>query len=324
MLAESKDIKFTDTINKNAKDRPLVFPEFEDIKVSTKTFIAMTNIIIDLKKLFEFLPVTDYTVIPKKRGRKKKLEPVEPSVSVENGSIVTLKYENKLRGVELKQRKSQTKKKKSKWFRNSFTVVIMLKDKPVNFKVCMNGMFQITGLKLDSQAEECVKFIWEHIKDQENNIYKFSRGSHLEALFIPAMRNIDFSLGFNVDREKLARYMSTQTEFHSLLETSFGYTGVNVKIPIDLDITKMEIRKLSHKDEKWTEEITLYSEYLQFLSEKDQLKKLNKDRYNTFLIFQSGKTILSSINAKYSRDSYYYFLKIIRTCYNQIEERLDI
>lgn len=324
MLAESKDIKFTDTINKNAKDRPLVFPEFEDIKVSTKTFIAMTNIIIDLKKLFEFLPIIDYTVIPKKRGRKKKLEPVEPSVSVENGSIVTLKYENKLRGVELKQRKSQTKKKKSKWFRNSFTVVIMLKDKPVNFKVCMNGMFQITGLKLDSQAEECVKFIWEHIKDLENNIYKFSRGSHLEALFIPAMRNIDFSLGFNVDREKLARYMSTQTEFHSLLETSFGYTGVNVKIPIDLDINKMEIRKLSHKDEKWTEEITLYSEYLQFLSEKDQLKKLNKDRYNTFLIFQSGKTILSSINAKYSRDSYYYFLKIIRTCYNQIEERLDI
>jgi hypothetical protein len=37
--------------------KQLVFPEFDDIKVSTKTFIAMTNLIIDLKKLFEFLPI---------------------------------------------------------------------------------------------------------------------------------------------------------------------------------------------------------------------------------------------------------------------------
>ena len=52
-------------------EKPLTFPVFEDIKVSTKTFIAMTNLIIDLKKLFDYLPITDYSVIPKKRGRKK-------------------------------------------------------------------------------------------------------------------------------------------------------------------------------------------------------------------------------------------------------------
>ena len=138
------------------------------------------------------------------------------------------------------------------------------------------------------------------------------------------MRNIDFSLGFNVDREKLSRYMSTQTEFHSLLETSFGYTGVNIKIPLELQIEKLEIKKVSHIKGEWIEEITTYSEYLQYLSEKDQFKKLNKDRYNTFLVFHSGRCILSSINAKYSRDSYYYFLKIIRTCHKEIEERLDI
>ena len=155
---------------------------------------------------------------------------------------------------------------------------MILNDKPINFKICMNGMTQMTGIKLDSQAEECVKFIWEHIKDEENNIYKFSRGSTFEAMFIPAMRNIDFSLGFMVDREKLARYMSTQTEFHSLLETSFGYTGVNIKIPIDLDITKMEIRKLSYDyKDGWIEELTYYYEYMKHLSDKEQLKKVNKD-----------------------------------------------
>ena len=311
-------------LSTNSKDKELVFPEFEDIPVSTNTFIAMTNLILDLKKLSDFLPITEYIVMPKKRGRKKKSEVVEQNKNIPDGSIVTLKFENKMRGVELKPKKSQAKKKKSKWFRNSFTVVMFLDNKPINFKLCNNGMVQLTGIKFEKQAHDCIKQIWEHIKDDENNIYKFSRGSHLEVLFIPAMRNIDFSLGFNIDREKLSRYMSTQTDFHSLLETSFGYTGVNIKIPIDVDITQMEINKLKYKHDAWLEEKTKYSEYLQYLSEKDQLKKINKDRYNTFLVFHSGRVILSAINAKYSRDSYYYFLKIIRTCHKEIEEKLDL
>ena len=77
--------------------KSLVFPEFDDIKVSTKTFIAMTNLTIDLKKLFEFLPVTDYVVIPKKRGRKKKTTYTNPNIDIKAGSIVTMKYENKIK-----------------------------------------------------------------------------------------------------------------------------------------------------------------------------------------------------------------------------------
>lgn len=316
--------KIDDKENIITDERKLVFPEFDDIKVSTKTFITMTNLIIDLKKLFEHLPITEYSVVPKKRGRKKKTEHIEENKHIPYGSIVTLKYENKLRGIDLKQKKTQNKKKKSKWFRNSFTVVIMLDNKPINFKVCQNGMMQLTGVKFDSQAEDCLKIIWHYIKNYENHIFRFSRGSYLEALFVPAMRNIDFSLGFNVDREKLSRYMSMQTDFHSLLETSFGYTGVNVKIPLNIDITAMKIKKLSFLKDSWVEEMTVYNEYLKHLSEKDQAKKLNKDRYNTFLIFHSGKVIESSINAEFARESYYYFLKIIRTCYKEIEERLDI
>ena len=57
----------------------LEFPNFNEIKVSTRTFISMTNLNIDLSKLFNFLPITNYTVIPKKRGRKPK-----ENVSVNN------------------------------------------------------------------------------------------------------------------------------------------------------------------------------------------------------------------------------------------------
>jgi TATA-box binding protein (TBP) (component of TFIID and TFIIIB) len=303
--------------------KSLVFPEFDDIKVSTKTFIAMTNITIDLKKLFEFLPVTDYVVIPKKRGRKKKTTYTNPNIDIKEGSIVTMKYENKIKGVDLKQKKNQTKKKATtKWFRNSFTVVMIIDGKPINFKICKNGVMQLTGCKEDRHAEDCVKNIWNFIKD-EKDIYNFNRGEKFEVLFIPAMRNIDFSVGFIVDREKLANYMNTQTEFHSLLETSFGYTGVNIKIPIQKNITTMNVKKINYEDGLWLETDTTYNEYLEHLTEKEKNKKLNKERYTTFLVFHSGRVIVSSSCADFARDSYYYFLNIIRKSYHLIEEKLD-
>lgn len=316
----------TALINTETK-KPLKFPEFDDIKVSTKTFIIMTNLVIDLPKLFDFLPVTDYTFVPKKRGRKKKISVDNPNKDVPQGSIVTLKYENKIRGIDLKQKKSHAKKKKSKWFRNSFTVVIILDEKPINFKICQNGRLQVTGIKFDHQVEDCIKFIWSHIKNQENNIFKFTNNEdYLHAIFIPAMRNIDFSIGFLVDREKLAKYMSTQTEFHSLLETSFGYTGVNIKIPITADIRDMKLKKIEFNkdDDKFCESFMTYDDYLKLLPEKEQLKKINKERYNTFLVFHSGRTIYSGISSSFMKEAYYYFIKIINTCYDQIEERLDV
>ena len=300
----------------------LKFPNFDDIKVSTKTIIAKTNMTIDLKKLFDYLPITEYKVNPKKRGRKKKLEQIEEKIIIESGSIITLKFENDVRGVEIKKKKID-KKKKSKWFRNSFTVVMIIDNKPINFKVCQNGMMQITGCKFDSQAEDCVKFIWYYIKEQQD-IYKFTYGDSLDIMFIPVMRNIDFSLGFNVDREKLAKYISTQTKYHCLLETSFGYTGCNSKVPINIDIRKMKIKKLSFLDDNWVEKDSTYDEYLSKLTEKEINKKMNKERFVTFLIFHSGKVIQSSINSEFGRDSYYYFLEIIKSAFDEIEERLDV
>lgn len=321
MIKIIKTSKTTDPKDK-VVNKKLIFPEFDDIKVSTKTFIAMTNIKIDLQKLFNFLPITDYTVIPKKRGRKKKNCTSSPNIDIEPGSIVTMKYENQFKGVDLKQKKTH-KKKNVKFFRNSFTIVIILDNKPINFKVCSNGMMQLTGCKVDKHAEDCVKYLWDYIKDNKE-IYSFSRGEEIELLLIPAMRNIDFSIGFIVDREKLSKYMSTQTKFHSILETSFGYTGVNIKLPIDKDITKMEIKKIKFLENEWKEEITTYNEYLDHLTEKEKLKKLNKERYNTFLVFHSGKIIMSSTCADIARKSYYYFLDIIRDCHDEIEEKLDI
>jgi TATA-box binding protein (TBP) (component of TFIID and TFIIIB) len=324
-MSLNKKMETNSNSNKN-----LVFPDFDDIKVSTKTFTAMTNLNIEIKKIYEKLPVTEYIVIAKKRGRKKKCEIVDPNKDIPEGSIITLKCEGELRGVELKPKKNKNNKKQ-KWFRNSITVVIIL-DKPINFKICRNGTFQMTGCKTHEHAELCIKYIWKYIKD-DDSLYSFSRGKDLETLFIPSMRNIDFSLGFTVDREKLNHYMSPSNknsyinkvdkEFHCLLETSFGYTGVNIKIPLKQDITKMRIKKLVYQDNNWLKINTTYQEYLDILPIKERETKINDERYNTFLVFHSGKVIMSGLTSYFMKDIYYYFLKIMKNGFDYIEERLD-
>jgi hypothetical protein len=304
----------------------MVFPEFDDIKVSTKTFIVMTNINVDLTKLFVLLPITDYTLIPKKKGRKKKSELLDFNAIIKDGSIISMKFENQIKGVDMKKKKSlSSNKKKSKWFRNSFTIVIMLDNKPVNFKVCMNGVLQITGCKFNSHAELCIKYLWDYIKN-EHQIYSFKKSEDtlLESIIVPVMRNIDFSVNFNIDREKFSRYISKNTQFHSLLETSFGYTGCNIKLPLDKDIKTMKLKKLIFYDKSITEKTITYADYLDLLTEKDRQKKLNKDRYNSFLCFHSGRIIESGIISEYMSSAYYKFIEIIKNGRHEFEEKLDL
>ena len=295
--------------------------KFENIEVSTKTFTAMTNLQINIKELFDFLPITPYEVIPKKRGRKKKDEIKQVNQNIPWGSIITLKCEGKIKGVEIKTQK-QKQGRKQKWFRNSITIIIIL-DKPINFKVCRNGTFQMTGCKSSKHAIECIKVTWDLIKNNPK-LYNFTRNPNtLECLFIPSMRNIDFSIGFLIDREKLNNFMANQKEFHCLLETSFGYTGVNIKIPLDKNIEEMKIIKLTYNDKNgWVKSDGIYKDYLNILSDKEQKNKLSAQRYNTFLVFHSGKIIMSGLTKEFMEDVFYYFIKTVINSRDLIEEKL--
>ena len=356
---ENKKISFNDDLSNNNKKNnlasKLVFQDFDTIQVSTKTFIVVTNMTLDIDKLFDYLPLVEYILVPKRRGRKKKNEPADPNKDIQDGSIITLEYQNKIRGVDLKKKKKKKKdnKKRGNYFRNSVTIVMIMDSKKINFKVSRNGKFQMTGCKKDNQAEDCVKCIWKYIKDstgifkiegqeldtdtdtdtdvdtedEDSNVIPkpiYKNSPNLKVIFIPAMRNIDFGLNFFVDREKLDEYFNMCTNHHSLLETSFGYTGVNIKIPINKSIEELQLKQIEYTNEKWLEPIYVpYANYLDMLSPKDVAKKLKKQRYNTFLVFHSGKVIMSGMESTFMKNIYYEFLDIIRECYDIIEERLE-
>jgi TATA-box binding protein (TBP) (component of TFIID and TFIIIB) len=310
-------------LNEKKTGKDLVFPEFDDNKVSTKTIIAVTNLKLNIKNVFDCLPITTINVPLKKRGRKKKSETSAPEEYIPDGSIITLKIEDKLRGVDLKKKsRTHSRKKVGKFFRNSVTIVMMMCQKTVNFKISRNGKFQMTGCKSDEQAEQCVKCFWKYIKDQKD-VYEYSRGNNFEVTFIPAMRNIDFDLGFLVDREKLSKHINLMTKYYSMLEASFGYTGVNCKWPLNEELVLLDVKKITNTDkDQWIETQVPYTDHLEFMTEKERNKKLTKPRYTTFLIFQSGRVICSGMTGDFMRGPYNEFLEIIKNSYENIREKI--
>lgn len=296
---------------------PLVF---DDIPVSTKTIVIMLNVTLDIEKIFDMLPVTNYIVVPKKRGRKKKSDDGDPNSDVPVGSIITIEYEKKIRGVSLTKKKSSGGRA---YFRNSITVVMLLESKRINFKISRNGVIQMTGCKFDKQAEDCVRFIWHYISGTPS-LYSFKQmeDSTLKAIFVPAMRNIDFNLGFLINREILDEYINVNTSHLSIFEANFGYTGVNIKVTVPTAMTQLtQIEYIATPLRELKTQIP-YEIYLDMLSPKDKQKKLKKKKVVSFMVFHSGKTIMSGCSAELMRDSYYAFLELIKSCRSEIEEKL--
>jgi len=287
---------------------------FNNIVISTETIIAKTNWKVDIVELFNHLSVTEFTVVPKKRGRKSKEEKKEEKkIELLDGQIVTLKLGNKLKGVNLREKKNA-----KRFFRNSLTIVMYLDNKFINFKVSKNGKFQFTGCKNELHSQQCMKFIYEYTKGTSKIIQVC--GQFSEIVFITVMTNINFNLGFCINRENLDEYINTKTRYYSLLETSFGYTGVNIKIPLE-NIDNIPITKISYRDDEWHNDNFTYADYIESLDEKDKRKEREKVRYNTFLVFQSGNVILSSPHKECMRKTYHEFLDIIKQCKPLIEEK---
>ena len=263
--------------------------------------------VLDIEGIFEkdVFPITKYVVIQKRRGRKKKVQEENPNKDIKNGSIIQIKLKDRYKGVLLKKASEDA----GLFFRNSMTFVMIIDNKIINFKVSRNGKFQMTGCKTDDQAENCIKYFWSYIKDY-HSIYSFSKGKNLQTYYEPVMYNIDFSLGFQIIRENLDHYINVKTPYTSLLETTAGYTGVNIKMPVKTDYSKLQIKKIEFIE---TSTSTSYINYEAFMK-KFNPSKIKKTKYNTFLVFQSGKIIMSGKAAVFMEESYYEFIDIIKKC----------
>ena len=124
------------------------------------------------------------------------------------------------------------------------------------------------------------------------------------------MTNVDFSVGFLINRSNLDIYFNNNTDYNSLLETSFGYTGVNIKFPVKNNPYKnLHEFYLDIKTGKWDDHTINYLEYFNNLSDTEQKKEKNKQRYITFLVFHSGNVIMSGTMKEHMEPFYYKFFR---------------
>lgn len=292
----------------------------ESIPISTQTIIVRTNIDVNIGECFKSLPITKYIKTKKKRGRKTYIEMIDHNKDVKSGSIITLKHNNEIRGVNLTNKKKKLYRKCSH-FRNALTIVIVLKDdkkieKRLNLKLSNNGKFQITGSKKIEHSKQAIKYFWEYIQKYGNNVYKFKKKSikHFNAIFKVVMTNIDFNVGYRIHREHLDEYINSNVEdARSLFESNFGYTGVNIKFPLN-EYHNIKLQCLKYDEKKWKEHTILYNDYVKnILTEEEQKKENAKQSYNTFLVFQSGNIIMSGRCKEYMKNVFNKFKQILKT-----------
>lgn len=277
---------------------------FENIEVSTQTIIALTNLNINIQQLFEHIPFLSIPY-PSSLKTKHDIEEYLLQRKTPPGSIVSVEFENQIRGFKI----SKTKKTTRKFFRNAISLVMLIPGKLINFKIPARGKIQITGCKSYDHAIQCIQFMWGIIKTMPQ-LYVIE-GLHLEIFFNTVMTNINFDIGFRIIRERLDQYINTQTNFKSMLETSVGYAGVNIKIPFQHTTT--QIQRLRYIDETWVRDTISFEEYLSHLSEKDARKERSKTKNNTFLVFHKGTAIMSGMCPEHMRDAYYRFIRIVKT-----------
>ena len=333
---------------------------FDDIPIYTTTVVVETNLELDLDEVFERIPVATCSVPKHVSTQKEIKEyllqqklPVGTVVSVqrqrryrgaqmkkpprrhagkqlydvsETSFADTLVHHSPDEMVHFLPNNTwhrsdqigeyarwweQTNQKKTH-FRNSLTIVMQSDGKLINFKLPSRGKIQMTGCLTESQSTTCAVELWRHL-------HRLGLAPKpLECTFRTVMTNIAFEVGFRINREALDYYINTKTDFHSLLETSIGYTGLNVKIPFTHK--NSPIRKLRCSDagvDTWTVD---YTDFLAELPPCERKKEQNKKRKNTFLVFYSGKTIMSGMQPEYMRDGFRAFMEIIRAAHPFIQE----
>lgn len=307
-----------------------------DVKISTKTIIGVSNVDCDIDNIFNTLKVREMKCedqekvlclisFKKQRGRRKKesddvLEKKKELsnllVQPQEGDIVGIYFQNRQRGLP------QYLKYNRKYFRNALNIIMVLAhNKKINFKLSKNGKIQMTGCKEDDDAKRCLQLFFEKLNKECSEYIRYDHQKGIEIHYYTVMTNIDFNTGFKINRQKLNIMINESTEFNSLLETSFGYTGVNIKIPMTLG-NDVIIDRLVLQNNHWVHEHVPFVTFLDGVDERFRNQELLKKRYNTFLVFHSGNIIMSGMRLDKMLDLQKSFYNLLQQNRNKIEELL--
>jgi hypothetical protein len=284
--------------------------DFSGIKVSTQTYTVKSNIRhIDLTTFFDNMEITD--------------------------QILNVKYQNEKKGdlgLASKPKKKRIDNKVKRNFLNCVTIVV-LTEKRVNVKVFKNGVFQITGCKHLENVKSCISILVKEIK-KILQIHKdcLSFAPESENVFIfyvkSAMRNIDFDLGFKLDRSLLSeKLISMFIENDDIIIPDAVGNKMDVKMKLRVSRSDLEfipVTKITYGSEDVPiEEIVMDYKSCIRIMEADSDRKIESKMKNKFVsasIFQNGKVLLSAVDETIQKKHHEWFVNLMRNLESDVKQ----
>jgi len=308
---------------------------FADIPVSTQTFTVRSNIQhIALHQFYEKLEPAD--VCPLRSAQPGSPPGGGTGGTRQEAAIICIKYQQHKKGCDpekdLKTKRKRTTSKEQESpkrnFLNCITLIIQI-EKRINIKIFKNGVFQLTGCKDIDNVRRCLKLILTELSKANDRrgvsptCFQLKEGSDDFVIYIKsAMRNIDFDLGFKVNRALLAKRLTCiyEDDDDVIIPDAIGN---KMDVKVKLRITREELEHLpvikitnpTHTEPK--EEEILYKNCLHIIEpDKKKLETKLKDKFVSISVFQNGKVLLSAMDASIKEKYYEWFTNLI----NEIEE----
>ena len=261
----------------------------EDSFVSTHTLIAYTNINeLDLDSLFDEINVDEdltHVLYRKREKGEKKKRKVKPN---------------------------------PKNFLNCIFLTFRSSCKKVNLKLFKNGIIQLTGCKSVDHSKSALLSFWKVVRKTTLR----HRFDHLECYLVSVMRNINFNLGFSIDREKLGKYVVNNSNSYVISQVVGGFIGMRFVILVE-SIKDMPVYRIRIEKDIEEGETVKYEEFLDRRAHFSNPKNKASKKYITVTIFQTGRVLFSGPHEKYQDPVIDWFFSLVEKIADDIKVSRD-
>lgn len=217
--------------------------------------------------------------------------------------------------------------KKINHFLNQFTAVVSIgENQPLLNIMMFKDNLKIAGCKSVDDAVEVLLILWQDHMLRIPDAFKLKKGGkNHRFVFEPVMRNVDFKLGFPIERPAL-NYLMNEDKFrdkiHMSQYESTGHTNVNIKM-FSVKPPGYKYDCLIIPSDTKRSPFFIKLDNIPYRSDKKNQKDASKAKYVTFIVFSSSEIILSGRYNSNMKEMYNFFVQTAFTNREEIEEHLE-
>jgi len=298
-------------------------PKFDEMVPSTITMMVYSNLTFSLTDIFSGIEVNSgaasYFLTTRKNNIDKK------TIKAPYGVIISTQNKDRIRGLDLRKVKKEKKKKSKKidFFRNQLMIWIVLENNVLLNVMIFNNCLKLAGCRDEKSGYEAVMLLWEEYIRPNKSWWKIRDGpwkndGKVYFLSEMVMRNVDFQLGFSLNRASLNSLMN-EKKYKDIVALSQYESTVHTNVNIQLFSETPKNFKYTTLvyDPKKTKPYFI-------LEEKNRYgkRKGTKKKFTTFIVFSTSEVILTGRYIENMRKAYEFFIKTVMSHRKSLEEKI--